>query len=185
MSHPQGVRRTDKLMSAAGSERLLSTAYCGHLGTVGSDGVPYICPLLYVWHQGEVWLHNTIARGHLQDNVSSNPRACFEVELAGPVFAYGRYQCDTSLAYQSVVVFGTIRIVSDRGLKSGFFDRFMEKYYGEDKSRKAGFYPRLDEVTVYAMSVDRMTGKQPVLPAPDQQWPARDQTKSPQAKPDL
>ena len=35
-------------------EELLSTGYCGHLATVGADGSPYVCPLLYVWKDGQV-----------------------------------------------------------------------------------------------------------------------------------
>ena len=34
---------------------------------------------------------------------------------------------------------------------------------------------------VYAIAVERMTGKETPLPAVSQQWPARDNTKSPDA----
>src|ERR1700730_10170547 len=47
---------------------------------------------------------------------------------AGQVFDYGRFECDTSVAYRSVVVFGTIRIVEDVAAKTRFFDALMAKY---------------------------------------------------------
>ena len=47
----------------------------------------------------------------------------------------------------------------------------------------AGFYPRLDQITLYAIAVERMTGKQTVLPAAPQRWPAVDRTASPDARP--
>lgn len=61
---------------------------------------------------------------------------CFEVDEVGDGFAYGRFECDTSIAYRGGVVFGTMRIV-------------------EDETRKARFVPRLDEVTLYAVTPGR------------------------------
>ncbi|MEO7728174.1 MAG: hypothetical protein ABIS45_13035 [Burkholderiales bacterium] len=86
------------------------------------------------------------------------------------------------MEYQSVLVFGRISIVDDRELKAAFFDGLMAKYF-RDPTRPKGYYPRLDEVTVYVLTVDRMTGKQTPLPAPQAQWPALDNTKSPNAVP--
>ena len=183
MSSPPKVRRADKVMSDERIDALLSSGYCGHLGTVSADGTPYVCPLLFVWLNGRVWLHNTSARGHLQDNVRRESRVCFEVDAPGKVFPYGRFQCDSSIEYQSVVVFGRIAIVEDRPQKVAFFDALMEKYSGDDTSRPKGFYPRLDEVTVYALTVERRTGKEQQLPAPTALWPAADNTKSPNAVP--
>ncbi|MEO7728173.1 MAG: hypothetical protein ABIS45_13030 [Burkholderiales bacterium] len=52
MSSPPKVRRVDKLMPDAMLDELLARSYCGRLATVGTDGAPYICPLLYVWMEG-------------------------------------------------------------------------------------------------------------------------------------
>jgi nitroimidazol reductase NimA-like FMN-containing flavoprotein (pyridoxamine 5'-phosphate oxidase superfamily) len=179
MSAAPQVRRADKLMSEQEMEVFLSTGYCGHLSTVGADGWPYVCPMLYVWRSNEVWLHNTSATGHLRSNVSHGARACFELASAGRVFAYGRYECDTGIEYQSVIAFGRIAIADDRGRKARFFDALMAKYHPNDSGRPRGFYPRLDEVTVYALAVERMTGKKTILPAEQARWPAVDNTKSP------
>jgi nitroimidazol reductase NimA-like FMN-containing flavoprotein (pyridoxamine 5'-phosphate oxidase superfamily) len=182
MSSPP-VRRADKLMPRARLDELLATGYCGHLATVSPDGSPYVCPLLYVWRDGRVWMHNTGARGHLQTNVRHDPRACFEVSAAGKVFAYGRYECDTSIEYESIVVFGSMAIVDERPRKAAFFDALMAKYHGNDSTRPKSFYPRLDAVTVYALTVESITGKEQVLPALSSRWPAADHTKSPEASP--
>jgi len=183
MSSPPSVRRADKLMPADQIDKLLSNGYSGHLGTVGPDGSPYVCPLLYVWTQGKVWLHNTSAHGHLQTNVRHEPRVCFELSVPGKVFAYGRFQCDTSVEYQSVVVFGRIAIIESRALKEAFFDGLMRKYFKESGDRQQGFYPRIDDVTVYSLDPERITGKETMLPAQTEQWPATDNTKSPHADP--
>ena len=125
MSDAPGVRRADKKLDDARARELLQRAGSGRLATVGADGWPYVVPLLHVWIDGEIWVHNTRARGHLRANVDHEARVCFEVDAAGEVFPYGRFECDTSVAYESVVVFGRIRVVEDAERKRAFFDALM------------------------------------------------------------
>jgi len=66
---------------------------------------------------------------------------------------------------------------SDRrrsGAKIRFFDALLAKYGTGALGRPKNFYPRLDEVTVYALGVERVTGKHCPLPPPAEPWPARD-----------
>ena len=183
MSLAPTVRRADKLMPDERTRELVEHGYCGRLATVGEDGWPYVVPLLYVTIDGEIWVHNTRARGHLRENVDHETRVCFEVDEAGEIFPYGRFECDTTIAYRSVVAFGRIRIVDDEARKRAFFDAFMAKYSNASWDRAKRFYPRLAEVTVYAIAIDRMSGKETPLPAISEQWPAVDRTKTPNAVP--
>jgi nitroimidazol reductase NimA-like FMN-containing flavoprotein (pyridoxamine 5'-phosphate oxidase superfamily) len=183
MSNAPQVRRADKLMSDERARETISRGYSGRLATVGPDGWPYIVPLLYVWINGEIWVHNTRARGHLRTNVDHEPRVCFELDDPGQVFPYGRFECDTSVSYRSVVAFGRVRVVEARQQKEAFFDALMEKYGNPGWDRPKNFFPRLDQVTVYAIAIERMTGKETPLPSMENQWPAVDNTKSPDAVP--
>jgi nitroimidazol reductase NimA-like FMN-containing flavoprotein (pyridoxamine 5'-phosphate oxidase superfamily) len=183
MSSVPQVRRMDKLMSEGATREMLSRAQSGRLATIGQDGWPYIVPLLYVCMDNEIWVHNTSARGHLRSSVDHEARVCFEVDEPGEVFAYGRFECDTSVEYRSVVAFGRIRIIDERKQKEAFFDALMKKYADGDLGRPKGFYPRLDEVAVYAIAIERMTGKETLLPTVENRWPAVDSTKSPEARP--
>jgi nitroimidazol reductase NimA-like FMN-containing flavoprotein (pyridoxamine 5'-phosphate oxidase superfamily) len=182
MSAPPQVRRKDKLMTDADAEAFLARGYCGRIATIGPDGWPYCVPLLYVWADGEVLVHNPAARGHLRANVEHDQRVCFEVDEPGEVFDYGRFECDTSVAYRSVIVFGRARIVEDAPAKQRFFDALMAKYGKPESGRPRHFYPRLDEITLYAIAPMRITGKATPLPAVAEQWPALDRTKSPNAR---
>src|SRR5579872_2044674 len=128
MSSPPQVRRTDKLMTDEQIEETIARGFCGRLGTVGADGWPYIVPLLYVWMDGTLYVHNTRARGHLRQNVDHDARVCFEVDEPGEVFAYGRFECDTSVSYRSVIAFGTIRVVEEDDEKARFCSELMRKY---------------------------------------------------------
>jgi len=181
-STPQ-VRRADKLMPEAAAREALARGFAGRLGTVGADGWPYVVPLLYVWMNGEIWVHNTRAPGHLRDNVEHEPRVCFEIDEAGEVFPYGRFECDTTVAYRSVLAFGRIRVVEEREQKQSFCDALMQKYAEPGWTRPKGFYPRLDQITVYAIAIERLTGKETPLPAAQDRWPAADHTKTPNAAP--
>jgi hypothetical protein len=182
MSSPL-LRRQDRVLGDAETRELIARAYCGRLASVGIDGWPYIVPLLHVYSGDEIGLHNTAARGHLRTNVEGNPRVCFEVDEPVQVFDYGRFECDTGLAYRSAVAYGRIRIVDDRAAKIRFFDALLAKYGTGVPGRPKSFYPRLDAVTVYALSVQRMTGKCCPLPPAAEQWPALDRTKTPNAVP--
>ena len=45
---------------------MLERAFSGRLATVGEDGYPYCIPLLYIWMDGELYVHTRSARGHFR-----------------------------------------------------------------------------------------------------------------------
>jgi uncharacterized protein len=183
MSTQPQMRRTDKIVSQAQTLETLQRGFCGRLATIGEDGYPYCVPMLYVWLNGEVCLHNAKTRGHLRASVDHESRVCFEVDEPGEVFAYGRFECDTSVAFRSVILFGKIRVVDETEAKQKFFEALMQKYAKTEWERPKSFFPRLDQITLYAIAVERMTGKEGALPEISMQWPSLDRTKTPNARP--
>ena len=73
-------------------------------------------------------MHNAKAKGHRRSSVDHESRVCFEVDEPGEVFPYGRFECDTSVAFRSVILFGKIRVVHETEAKEQFFDALMQKY---------------------------------------------------------
>ncbi|MGZ5837339.1 MAG: hypothetical protein ACXWJ5_14200, partial [Xanthobacteraceae bacterium] len=73
------------------------------------------------------------------------------------------------------------RVVEDRAIKQRFCEALMEKYGNKQWEQPKGFFPRIDQITVYAITPERMTGKEIAVPEVAEQWPAVDQTKSPNA----
>jgi nitroimidazol reductase NimA-like FMN-containing flavoprotein (pyridoxamine 5'-phosphate oxidase superfamily) len=181
MSSFPELRRNDRLMAPQDAWAFLSGGYSGCLATVGSDGYPYVTPLLYVTSAPRIFVHGASAIGHLRTNVDFCPQVCFEVDAPGEAFAYGRFECDSGLAYASVVAFGRIAVVPDADAKQAFCEALMAKYGPDVKDRPKGFFPRLGAITVYAIEVDRITGKHLPLPAQSEQWPAVDRTATPAA----
>jgi nitroimidazol reductase NimA-like FMN-containing flavoprotein (pyridoxamine 5'-phosphate oxidase superfamily) len=176
------VRRQDKAMSAAEVEEFLRCAPVAHFATVSGDGTPYVVPNLFVYAEGRIFLH-TAAMGHFRDNVERHPRVSFDAAEMGEVFPYGAFACDSSTSYASVVGFGAARILPDPEDKARFFDRFIAKYADPAWDHPPSFYPRLDEVTVFAITPERMTGKRTLLPPLAERWPAKNRTRSPGAIP--
>ena len=176
------VRRKDKEMPEAVAREMLARAKLAHFGTIGASGDPYVVPNLFVYAEDAIWLH-TSRDGHFCRNAEHSPRICVELAEMGEIFPYGEFECDTSASYASVVVFGKIAIVSEPQAKALFFDRFLAKYADAEWDRPKGFYPRLDQVTVYRVTIERIAGKIGPLPGAAKQWPAVNMTKSPGAVP--
>jgi hypothetical protein len=59
----------------------------------------------------------------------------------------------------------------------------MAKYGKRNSARPKNFFPRLNLITVYALTVERITGKEQTWPELSEQWPAKDRTKTPDARP--
>jgi nitroimidazol reductase NimA-like FMN-containing flavoprotein (pyridoxamine 5'-phosphate oxidase superfamily) len=174
-SHLRGrLRRADKVMSTGEIDAFLAGAFCGRTATVGPDGYPYVVPNLFVWQRGLVYLHTANVTGHFLTNVRHADKISFEVDEPGEVFPYGAVECDTSVSYRSVILFGRIRIVADQGEKTGFYTSFMTKYAPAGSwGRERGSFPRLDKTIVYVITPEAITGKQGPLPALAERWPNR------------
>ena len=140
MSSPQ-LRRADRAMSEQQAYAMLERGFSGQLATVGEDGYPYCIPLLYIWMDGEIYVHTGSARGHLRANVEREPRICFKIDEPDQVFDYGRFECDSGLAYQSVILFGKIRIVEERAVKQRFCEALMAKYGKPDSTQAQRLFP--------------------------------------------
>jgi uncharacterized protein len=176
------MRRADRAMTEARSWDMLVQGYSGRLSTVSADGYPYCVPLLYICMDGKLYLHTSAARGHLRRNVERDARVCFEIDEPNGVFDYGRFECDSGLAFRSVILFGKISIVDERERKQRFCEELMAKYGKPETARPKNFFPRLDAITVYAIAIERITGKEMALPPVSEQWPAKDRTKTPDAQ---
>ncbi|GBF04751.1 pyridoxamine 5-phosphate oxidase [Deinococcus aerius] len=178
---PRGqLKRQDKAMTREEAEAFLVAAFCGRTGTLGPDGYPYVVPNLFTWQGGQVYLHTARSAGHFLTNVRFHDRVSFEVDEPGEVYPYGQVECDTSVSYRSVIVFGRIRVVEDTDEKVRFYRAFMHKYAPEDSwGREKDSLPRVGGTIVYAITPETITGKQGELPGLSERWPARNDTASP------
>ena len=181
---PRGqLNRADKVMSADEIDAFLTTSFCGRTATIGADGYPYVVPNLFVWHDSKVFLHTARRSGHFAANVRNSDRVSFETDEPGEIFPYGDIECDTSVSYRSVVMFGRIRVIDREDEAAEFFRRFMAKYAPADSwGRERESFPRIPATTVYAIEPEAITGKHGVLPPVSERWPQKNNTLSPNWK---
>ena len=177
------VRRMDLALSRTEIEAALVAIRVAQFATVDPDGEPYVVPCLFAWVDGRVQFHLSRTTGHFARNLAHRPRICFAASEAGEIYAYGEFACDATVSYISVIGSGPARAEPDREAKARFFDRFLAKYADPAWNHPASFYPRLDDVTVYALQPETLTGKRITLPPLGERWPAGNRTKSPGAQP--
>ena len=68
-------------------------------------------------------------------------------------------------------------------VRQRFFAALMAKYRTAGVPRPKDFFPRIDQIALYRLAIDRITGKQIVLPGIAGQWPALDRSKTPNVRP--
>lgn len=175
--------RADKVMTPEEINAFLQAAFCARIATVDAEGYPYIQPNLFTWLDGQIYMHTARRPGHFLANIRHSDRVCFEADAPGEVFPYGHVECDTSVAYASVVIFGRIRVVENDDEQSRFFTAFMSKYAPADSwGRDQGSFPRMGSTIVYAITPELITGKRGQLPAANERWPSRNLSASPEWK---
>lgn len=101
-------------------ELILNSATIGRMATNGADGYPYITPVNFVYFQGNIYFHCAL-QGEKLDNLSRNPKVCFEVDIP---LAYldagvdpGRHVVNLHQYYHCVVIKGEARIIPSGPLK--------------------------------------------------------------------
>jgi nitroimidazol reductase NimA-like FMN-containing flavoprotein (pyridoxamine 5'-phosphate oxidase superfamily) len=160
---PTDMRRKDRgIDDDAWIRALLERAPMGTLATV-RDGQPFINTNTFVYdaEQHAIFMH-TARTGRTPENVAEDERICFTVTEMGRMLPAPR-AFNMSIEYNSVVVFGRARIISDPAEKDVVLRALVDKYFhhlriGED-------YEPADDgelalTAVYRIEIDAWTGKQ-------------------------
>jgi uncharacterized protein len=167
------MRRKDRAMTREECDAMLERVLVGRLATADLEGMPYITPMNYVYESttNTVYLHSGRHVGHMQTNLRANPKVCFEIDEPGPVIATGEYACNTSQVFESVVIFGVARIMTDEAERRDVLHRFIDRYINglmpdRDYNSELNLFA---STTSYAIAVQVMTGKRREMPMNIQQ----------------
>lgn len=149
------MRRKDRLLTDAEARAVLEKGAYGVLATVNVEGEPYGVPISYVLMNDAIYIHCAL-EGEKLDNIAQNPAVSFTVVgFAEPVGG----QPGLSTYYESCIVFGAIRTVTDvhekvaalKALTMKYLPTFMDAYEVEIQKEKI--------TEVLAIPLTRMTGK--------------------------
>ena len=140
----------------------LKVSQIGHIAT-SIDGQPFINPTMFWYDEAhhQIVFHSNVA-GRVRSNVESNPKVSLEASELGR-FLPSNVALEFSLQFRSVVVFGTVRVVTDfeeaRHLLYGLIGKYFPtmtagKEYREitDKELRA--------TSIYAIQIESWSGKE-------------------------
>ncbi len=152
-----GLRRPEKeIKDKAEVERVLGEAEVGRLGT-SADGRPYVVPLSFAYHGGKIIIHGAKI-GKKMENITMNPRVCFEVDTSEIIPADD--PCGFTYKYRSIIADGTARIVEDPFEKAASLKLLVEKYApGKETQMTEDRVAAFDNLAVVEITVEEMVGK--------------------------
>lgn len=155
----ENMRRKDRAMPEEQARKLLENGEWGTLSTVGEDGWPYATPLSYVVMENRIYFH-AAKSGKKMKNLAHQPNVCFcTVGATQPVFSQ-----DFTTEYESVVVFGQAREVTDENVKRRALLRLCEKYLPQHMDKaEASIQKSFGITAVWEIEIMHCTGKQKLI----------------------
>lgn len=154
-TNPRPIRRKDRQLKDEAALALLDQGEYGILGLAELSGQPYPVPFSYIFKDGRIYCHSA-REGRKIEIIKANPRACFVVVgSTRPVWDQG---CATY--YESVMVFGRVREVTDDDEKHSALYSLSAKYLPGDLDKADDYIKHMFSRTlVLALEPETITGK--------------------------
>ena len=115
-------------------QSILAATTIGRIATTGADGYPYITPVNFVFHEGNIYFHCGPI-GEKLDNIARDPRVCFQVDVPLAYLDAGfdpeRNACNAHQLYHCVIIRGEARVVPNGPLKVAALNALAAKHEPE------------------------------------------------------
>ena len=179
---PNQQRRAKYAQNDQWTGEFLTVAQVGHVATHWDDQ-PFITPTLF-WYEPErrtIYFHSNLT-GRVRANIERHPEVCFETFNAGRLLP-SNVALEFSQQYESVVVFGKVRVVEDLAEQERALYGLISKYFPEMQPGRE-YRPitpqELSRTSVYAIQIESWSGKRNWKERADQSadWPALDDSHS-------
>lgn len=169
-------RRPHNARDDAWVRAFLERAEIGHLATAW-DGQPFQTPTTF-WYDAaghQLVFHSNIV-GRVRANLERDPRACLEASTFGR-FLPSNVALEFSVQYASVIVFGRVRVVTEREEQRRLLTGLIAKYFPRltpDRDYRAITDDELKRTSVYALGIESWSGKEnwPETAEQSADWPA-------------
>lgn len=156
------VRRKDRAVDDdAWIRTLLRVTPMGTLATV-YDGQPFINTNIFAYDEAEhaIYMH-TARAGRTRANVDEDERVCFSVARMGRLLP-AKTALEMSVEYDSVVVFGSARVLTDAAGQRHGLQLLLDKYFthlvqGRDYREMQA--DELARTSVYRIAIEEWSGK--------------------------
>lgn len=147
------MRRRNKQLSEDECIDILTNEPRGVLALWGDDDYPYTVPMSHVYVDGKIYFHGAM-KGHKVDAVKRYQKCSYCVVDKG-------IKAENSWWYtfKSVIVFGTIKTLTDRHDKIDKLTHLGDKFFPTHQETLDEIDKLLDKTEVFEITVDHMTGK--------------------------
>jgi uncharacterized protein len=142
-------------------KEFLARASIGHIATRW-DEQPFITPTTF-WYDAarhEIYFHSNVV-DRIRANSEHHDRVCFEASDFGELLP-SNVALEFSIQFESVIVFGSIRVLEAATEKREALSGLLQKYFPQMTSGKE-YRPITDEelkrTAVYAISIESWSGK--------------------------
>ena len=125
----------------------------GVLALLGDENYPYALPMSHVYADGKIYFHGA-KEGHKIDAVKKEPKASYCVMNRGVKKADEWWY-----TFKSVIVFGKIRILTDRQDKIDKLTLIGNKFFPSPEDTENEINRLLENNAVFEITIEHMSGK--------------------------
>ena len=125
----------------------------GVLALLGDDDYPYALPMSHVYVDGKIYFHGAM-EGHKNDAVKRCDKVSYCVMDKG-----FRKDDDWWYTFKSVIVFGKIRILTDKDEKIDKLTYLGDKFFPTHEETVSEINRMLDRTEVFEITIEHMSGK--------------------------
>ena len=152
------MRRKKQALSQQGVAQILQQETSGVLALIGDEVYPYAVPISYVYDGEKLYFHSAKS-GHKLDAIQQNAKASFCVVAKDTVVPeeYTTY-------FQSVIVFGQIRLIQDERAKRAAIEKLAGKYAPEATTMELEqeINREWNPLCLLEMTIDHVTEKEAI-----------------------
>ncbi len=155
-------RRKNRAQDDAWIRKFLHQVPFGMIAT-DYEGQPFIKPTSFAYDEDEnaIYIHGALA-GRMRTNLELNPRVSFSIAEMGRLLPADTAK-EVGVEYASVVVFGSMEVVSDADEARHGLQLLLDRYFPHLKpgTDYQPIMPRdLETTAVYRIKIDLWSGKE-------------------------
>ena len=147
------MRRSKQELSAEECIEILTNGPRGVLALLGDGDYTYSLPMTHAYADGKIYFHGS-KKGHKNDAVKKHDKVSYCVTDDG-------FKKDDEWWYtfKSVIVFGKIKILTDRDEKIKALTCLGDKFFPTHEQTVSEIKNLVDKTEVFELTVEHMTGK--------------------------
>ena len=147
------MRRRKQELSKEECIDILTDEPRGVLALLGDNDYPYALPMSHVYVDGKIYFHGA-KKGHKVDAVKNHSKVSYCVMDKGV-----KKDDEWWYTFKSVIVFGTIKTLTDRNEKIDKLTHLGDKFFPSHQDTIDEIDRLLDKTEVFEITVEHMSGK--------------------------